>query len=96
MLTIFLGNNCLLRSSPAALISDNTTAYSFTFDFTNNIAAPWPSSSSMPSLSLCALEMSLPVLPTSQTLKNHGSRNGGVGAFTLNIWVFPLYIVVRH
>lgn len=45
---------CLLRSYPADLIFDNTTGYSFTCDLTDNIAAPWPSSSSMSSLSLCA------------------------------------------
>jgi hypothetical protein len=63
---------CLLRSYPADLIFDNTSGYSFTCDLTDNIAAPWPSSSSMSSLSLCAPEMSLPALPTSQTIKNHG------------------------
>ena len=45
---------CLLRSYPADLIFDNTTGYSFTCDLTDNIAAPWPSSSSVSSLSLCA------------------------------------------
>jgi hypothetical protein len=45
---------CLLRSYPADLIFDNTSGYSFTCDLTDNIAAPWPSSSSMSSLSLCA------------------------------------------
>ncbi|KAL5781210.1 hypothetical protein ACOSP7_006239 [Xanthoceras sorbifolium] len=65
---------CLLRSLPADVIFDNTTGYSFTCDLTDNIAAPWPSSSSMSSLSLCAPEMSLPALPTSETLKNSGCR----------------------
>ncbi|KAI9198738.1 hypothetical protein LWI28_021414 [Acer negundo] len=55
---------CLLRSFPAGVVFDNSTGYSFTSDLTNNIAAPWPSSSSM----------SLPALPTSQTLKNPGCR----------------------
>ncbi|CAH8282232.1 unnamed protein product [Eruca vesicaria subsp. sativa] len=90
---------CLLRSYPADLIFDNTTGYSFTCDLTDNIAAPWPSSSSMSSLSLCAPEMSLPALPTSQTLRNHGFRGGGgaVGALRLIIiLVFMLYDVVRH
>lgn len=63
---------CLLRSLPADVVFDNSTGYSFTCDLTDNIAAPWPSSSSMSSLSLCAPEMSLPALPTSETLKNHG------------------------
>ncbi|XVE84459.1 hypothetical protein DITRI_Ditri17bG0015600 [Diplodiscus trichospermus] len=63
---------CLLRSLPADVVFDNSTGYSFTCDLTDNIAAPWPSSSSMSSLSLCAPEMSLPALPTSETLKNPG------------------------
>ncbi|KAJ0261894.1 Rab-GTPase-TBC domain-containing protein [Hirschfeldia incana] len=71
---------CLLRSYPADLIFDNTTGYSFTCDLTDNIDAPWPSSSSMSSLSLCAPEMSLPALPTSQTHKNHGFRDDAFGA----------------
>lgn len=63
---------CLLRSLPADVVFDNSTGYSFTCDLTDNIAAPWPSSSSMSSLSLCAPEMSLPALPTSEMLKNDG------------------------
>ncbi|KAB1670685.1 hypothetical protein ES319_1Z145900v1 [Gossypium barbadense] len=63
---------CLLRSLPADVIFDNSTGYSFTCDLTDNIGAPWPSSSSMSSLSLCAPEMSLPALPISETLKNLG------------------------
>ncbi|XP_031266452.1 uncharacterized GPI-anchored protein At1g61900-like [Pistacia vera] len=63
---------CLLRSLPADVAFDNSTGYSFTCDLTDNIAAPWPLSSSMSSLSLCAPEMSLPALPTSETFKNHG------------------------
>ncbi|KAG5401757.1 hypothetical protein IGI04_016364 [Brassica rapa subsp. trilocularis] len=94
----FSVQGCLLRSYPADLIFDNTTGYSFTCDLTDNIAAPWPSSSSMSSLSLCAPEMSLPALPTSQTLRNHGFRGGGAfGALRLIIiLVFMLYGVVRH
>lgn len=65
---------CLLRSLPADVVFDNITGYSFTCDLTDNIAAPWPVSSSMSSLSLCAPEMSLPALPTSETLKNPGCR----------------------
>ncbi|KAE8717579.1 DNA double-strand break repair rad50 ATPase, putative isoform 1 [Hibiscus syriacus] len=63
---------CLLRSLPADVVFDNSTGYSFTCDLTDNIGAPWPSSSSMSSLSLCAPEMSLPALPTSDMLKNPG------------------------
>ncbi|KAI4368301.1 hypothetical protein MLD38_016875 [Melastoma candidum] len=63
---------CLLRSLPSDVIFDNTTGYSFTCDLTDNIVAPWPSSSSVTSISLCAPEMSLPALPNSQTMKNKG------------------------
>lgn len=52
VLSTYLG--CLLRSLPADVIFDNSTGYSFTCDLTDNIGAPWPSSSSMSSLSLCA------------------------------------------
>ncbi|CAK9134847.1 unnamed protein product [Ilex paraguariensis] len=65
---------CLLRSLPADVVYDNSTGYSFICDLSDNIAAPWPLSSSMSSLSLCAPEMSLPALPTSQTLGNPGCR----------------------
>ncbi|CAA6660316.1 unnamed protein product [Spirodela intermedia] len=58
---------CLLRSLPADVLYDNYTGYSFTCDLSDNIGAPWPSSSSLSSLSLCAPEMSLPALPVSQT-----------------------------
>lgn len=45
---------CLLRSYPADIVFDNVTGFSFTCDLSDNIAAPWPSSSSLSSLSLCA------------------------------------------
>ncbi|KAI5431613.1 hypothetical protein KIW84_035706 [Lathyrus oleraceus] len=61
---------CLLRSLPGDVIFDNSSGVSFTCDLSDNIAAPWPSSSSFTSLSFCAPEMSLPALPISQSLKN--------------------------
>ncbi|XP_009132748.1 uncharacterized GPI-anchored protein At1g61900 isoform X1 [Brassica rapa] len=89
---------CLLRSYPADLIFDNTTGYSFTCDLTDNIAAPWPSSSSVSSLSLCAPEMSLPALPTSQQAHiNHGFHDEAFGALRLIIiLVSVVYGAVRH
>ncbi|VAH17422.1 unnamed protein product [Triticum turgidum subsp. durum] len=56
---------CLLRSLPTDIVFDNVTGISFTCDLSDNIAAPWPSSSSLQSLSLCAPEMSLPALPVA-------------------------------
>ncbi|KAG4992404.1 hypothetical protein JHK87_025861 [Glycine soja] len=46
---------CLLRSLPGDVIFDNSSGFSFTCDLSDNIAAPWPSSSSsFASMSLCA------------------------------------------
>ncbi|KAL0388005.1 UNVERIFIED_CONTAM: putative GPI-anchored protein [Sesamum radiatum] len=64
---------CLLPSLPADMVYDNSTGFSFTCDLRDNIAAPWPSSSSMTSISLCAPEMSLPALPKSETFGNPGA-----------------------
>ena len=60
---------CLLRSLSADVVFDNSMGYSFTCDLTDNIAAPWLSSS----MSLCAPEISLPALPITKTLKNPGT-----------------------
>ncbi|KAL2507239.1 hypothetical protein Fot_30886 [Forsythia ovata] len=81
---------CLLRSLPADLVYDNSSGFSFTCDLSDNIAAPWPSSSSLTSLSLCAPEMSLPALPTSETLGNLGCRGGWTDLFVpiLSFFVF--------
>ncbi|KAG2721899.1 hypothetical protein I3843_02G088200 [Carya illinoinensis] len=73
---VFGQQGCLLRSLPTDMIFDNTTGFSFICDLSDNIAAPWPTSTSISSVSLCAPEMSLPALPTSQTLKNPGCRGG--------------------
>ncbi|XP_070041719.1 uncharacterized GPI-anchored protein At1g61900 isoform X2 [Nicotiana tomentosiformis] len=86
-------SGCLLRSLPADLVYDNSTGFSFTCDLNDNIAAPWPSSSSVTSLSLCAPEMSLPALPTSQTLGISGCHLGRVHFFapTLLFFVSALF-----
>ncbi|EXB55181.1 hypothetical protein L484_018108 [Morus notabilis] len=75
---------CLLRSLPTDVILDNVTGFSFTCDLSDNIAAPWPSSSSVSSISLCAPEMSLPALPTSETFKNTGGYMPCNSAISLN------------
>ncbi|GER40477.1 2-oxoglutarate (2OG) and Fe(II)-dependent oxygenase superfamily protein [Striga asiatica] len=64
---------CLLPSLPADMVYDNSSGFSFHCDLTDNIEAPWPLSSSMTSMSLCAPEMSLPALPTSRNLGNPGA-----------------------
>lgn len=68
---------CLLRSLPTDVVFDDSTGVSFTCDLSDNIDAPWPSSSSLSSLSTCAPAVSLPALPTSETsdvLGNYGVR----------------------
>ncbi|XP_026448362.1 uncharacterized GPI-anchored protein At1g61900-like [Papaver somniferum] len=67
---------CLLRSLPADAVFDNSSGFSFTCDLSDNIAAPWPSSSSISSLSLCAPEMSLPALPSLHKSGNAGYHIG--------------------
>ncbi|KAL5998011.1 hypothetical protein ACLOJK_008945 [Asimina triloba] len=47
---------CLLRSFPADVVLDNSSGVSFTCDLIDNIAAPWPLTSSLSSLSFCAPE----------------------------------------
>ncbi|KAL1535356.1 hypothetical protein AAHA92_28142 [Salvia divinorum] len=81
---------CLLGSLPADMIYYNSSGFSFTCDLRDNIAAPWPSSSSITSLSLCAPEMSLPALPTSHNFGNPGCRGLGADLFVsiLSIFVF--------
>ncbi|XP_041026440.1 uncharacterized GPI-anchored protein At1g61900-like isoform X2 [Juglans microcarpa x Juglans regia] len=80
---------CLLRSLPADVLFDNATGISFTCDLSDNIAAPWPSSSSISSVSLCAPEMSLHTLPTSEALKNSGC---GGGELELLVPIISLFI----
>lgn len=79
---------CLLRSLPTDVVFDNMTGFSFTCDLTDNIAAPWPSSSSITSLSLCAPEMSLPALPTSEILGNHG-----YGSSRCELFLAPIFSI---
>jgi hypothetical protein len=47
-------SGCLLRSLPTDVVFDNHTGVSFICDLSDNIDAPWPSSSSLSSLSTCA------------------------------------------
>ncbi|XP_010672282.2 uncharacterized GPI-anchored protein At1g61900 [Beta vulgaris subsp. vulgaris] len=88
--TAYGQQGCLLRSQPADVVFDNATGYSFTCDLNDNIGAPWPSSSSMSSFSLCAPEMSLPALPTSKNSGNHGYLRGG---WELIIPIFRVFVV---
>ncbi|KAJ7980663.1 GPI-anchored protein [Quillaja saponaria] len=87
---------CLLRSLSADVVFDNSTGFfSFTCDLSDNIAAPWPSSSSITSVSLCASEMSLPALPTSETLKNRGFKSG-ISDFLVSIFSFFVFSTLLY
>ncbi|XP_028780093.1 uncharacterized GPI-anchored protein At1g61900-like [Neltuma alba] len=86
---------CLLRSLPADVVFDNSTGFSFTCDLNDNIAAPWPSSSSITSVSLCAPEMSLPALPTSQTSKNMGCNSRRL-EYRILIFSFFIFGALLH
>ncbi|KAL2920901.1 hypothetical protein RDABS01_012392 [Bienertia sinuspersici] len=87
--TAFGQQGCLLRSLPADVVFDNVTGYSFTCDLNDNIGAPWPSSSSMSSFSLCAPEMSLPALPMSKNSGSYGYHRG----WELIIPVFSVFLI---
>ncbi|CAM0956369.1 unnamed protein product [Alopecurus aequalis] len=78
-LQAFGQQGCLLRSLPTDIVFDNITGISFTCDLSDNIAAPWPSSSSLQSLSLCAPEMSLPALPVNPLSGGSGISRTGIG-----------------
>ncbi|MCO5601396.1 hypothetical protein L7F22_055516 [Adiantum nelumboides] len=65
---------CLLRAIPSDVVDDKTTGISFTCDLNDNIAAPWPSSSSQSSFSLCASSDTLPALPVTDTSGLAGLR----------------------
>ncbi|XP_021752135.1 uncharacterized GPI-anchored protein At1g61900-like isoform X1 [Chenopodium quinoa] len=88
--TAYGQQGCLLRSQPADIVYDNVTGYSFTCDLNDNIGAPWPSSSSMSSYSLCAPEMSLPALPKSKHSGSHGYHRGG---WELSIPIFLVFVI---
>jgi len=47
-------SGCLLRSLPTYVVFDYHIGVSFTCDLSDNIDAPWASSSSLSSLSTCA------------------------------------------
>ncbi|KAK9062655.1 hypothetical protein SSX86_019844 [Deinandra increscens subsp. villosa] len=81
---------CLLRSLPADVVYDNSSGFSFTCDLSDNIAAPWPTSSSMASFSLCAPEMSLPALPTSDT------EYPGFKGFVLDLLIILFVLSLNH
>ncbi|KAL7176804.1 hypothetical protein ACSBR2_030200 [Camellia fascicularis] len=85
---------CLLRSLPTDLVFDNPAGVSFTCDLSDDIQAPWPLSSSVTSFSLCAAEMSLPALPTSETLGSFGYQSGGFKFLVPIFSFFVQYIVV--
>ncbi|KAJ3683176.1 hypothetical protein LUZ60_013403 [Juncus effusus] len=91
-LQAFGQQGCLLRSLPTDIIYDNVTGMSFTCDLSDNIAAPWPSSSSVSSLSLCAPEMSLPALPVTQTSRSqdHGRKIDRIRLSVLAFFVSAL------
>ncbi|KAK9082724.1 hypothetical protein Scep_029195 [Stephania cephalantha] len=91
---LIMNVGCLLRSLPADVVFDNFTGVGFTCDLSDNIAAPWPSSSSMSSLILCAPEMSLPALPTLQKSQNPGYRSSGFEFFApiFSFFVFSILL----
>ncbi|XP_068638724.1 uncharacterized GPI-anchored protein At1g61900-like [Aristolochia californica] len=62
-------SGCLLPSLPSDATLQST-GISFTCDLNDNIAAPWPSDSSHPSISSCNKTIRLPALPAATSASN--------------------------
>ncbi|GAB2220065.1 hypothetical protein Drorol1_Dr00007708 [Drosera rotundifolia] len=89
-LQAFGQQGCLLGSLPVDVIFDNTSGYSFSCDLNDDTEAPWPSSSSMASFSLCA-EKSLAALPTSNSSGDPGTRGSGL-EFALPLFLLIVFV----
>ncbi|XP_068668542.1 uncharacterized GPI-anchored protein At1g61900-like [Aristolochia californica] len=63
-------SGCLLPSLPSDA-SLQSTGIGFTCDLNDNIAAPWPSTSSQPSISSCNKTIRLPALPAATSASNN-------------------------
>ncbi|KAH7282614.1 hypothetical protein KP509_35G040100 [Ceratopteris richardii] len=84
---------CLLRDIPSNVVDDKATGISFTCDLNDNIAAPWPSSSSQNSFSLCASSnSSFPALPAGPTSGLQGIRT--VNVMNLRITAYALVFLL--
>ncbi|KAH7298163.1 hypothetical protein KP509_25G029900 [Ceratopteris richardii] len=87
---------CLLRAIPSDVVDDSATGISFTCDLNDNIAAPWPSSSSQSAFSLCASsDSTLPALPATPTSGLEGMRYAVAWKINImtSITVFLLLVV---
>eukprot|EP00249_Psilotum_nudum_P021714 c28216_g1_i3 orf=1012-2337(+) len=90
-LQVFGAQGCLLRAIPTDVVYDKLSGISFTCDLNDNIAAPWPSSSSLSSFPLCAPSESLPALPN---LKSSGGTGLPVlGLATYLLTAFCMFIL---
>ncbi|XAR55385.1 hypothetical protein NMG60_11035441 [Bertholletia excelsa] len=65
---LVLYSGCLLPSLPLDVTFDKTDGVSFTCDLNDNVAAPWPSSSFVPSS--CNKTMTLPTLPKATSAQS--------------------------
>ncbi|GAB4825582.1 hypothetical protein Ancab_008456 [Ancistrocladus abbreviatus] len=90
-LQAFGQQGCLLRSLPADVVFDNSSGYGFTCDLNDDTEAPWPSSSSLSSFSLCA-EKSIAVLPSSNSSGAPGCSSSGLEfiVFFFSLFVFSV------
>ncbi|KAJ6807321.1 putative GPI-anchored protein-like isoform X1 [Iris pallida] len=67
-------SGCLLPSLPSDATFDPYTGISFTCDLNDNIAAPWPSTSQLPSSS-CNKTVNMPALPAATSAQRCGYRS---------------------
>ncbi|KAJ0254690.1 putative GPI-anchored protein [Hirschfeldia incana] len=86
-------SGCLLPSLPSDAIFDQDSGISFTCDLNDNIAAPWPSSSSasLSPASNCEKPVRMPALPAAAS-SQPGLYNEGVTRFV--IFVLSVVLVI--
>ncbi|XXG82791.1 hypothetical protein AAC387_Pa10g0681 [Persea americana] len=68
-------SGCLLPSLPSDITLDQYTGIGFICDLNDNIAAPWPSTSQLASVSSCNKTVKMPALPAATTSGNDQNEN---------------------
>ncbi|XP_077243618.1 putative GPI-anchored protein At1g61900 [Tasmannia lanceolata] len=67
-------SGCLLPSLPSDATFDKSSGISFTCDLNDNIAAPWPSTSQLASVSSCNKTVKFPALPAATSAPSDPNR----------------------
>ncbi|ONK75014.1 uncharacterized protein A4U43_C03F12410 [Asparagus officinalis] len=86
-------SGCLLPSLPSDATFDPSTGISFTCDLNDNIAAPWPSASLVPSSS-CNKTVKMPALPAATSAQiGHGGREVKLQQLIIMLLAFMIFFI---